>query len=263
MNSPGLSPAAPSSPSLVGSVVQAVAILRHLGTVPAGLGVTAIGRDLSISPSSCFNLMKTLVAEGLADFDPGTKRYTLGLGVAELARLSTARSDIIHRAAPAMQNLADRFDVACGLWRVTGTGRSVLVALAESDAATRIHMAVGQRQPSHAGAVGRAVLAQTGATLESVAEGLALVRSQDPPSPKRYLEEIEAARRRGWALDQDQLLRGVTSIAATVTDRDGAPRFAVSCTMFSGQHGADDLTAIGENIRALAGRLTADLQGAR
>jgi IclR family acetate operon transcriptional repressor len=263
MNSPAITIPASSSPSLVGSVVQAVAILRHLGTVPSGLGVTAIGRDLSISPSSCFNLMKTLVAEGLADFDPGTKRYTLGLGVAELARLSTARSDIIHRAAPAMQNLADGFDVACGLWRVTGTGRSVLVALAESDAATRIHIAVGQRQPSHAGAVGRAVLASTGATLESIAEGLALVRSQDPPGPKRYFEEIETARSRGWALDQDQLLRGVTSVASTVTDYDGTPRFAVSCTMFSGQHDARDLTAIGEGVRSIAERLTAELQGAR
>jgi DNA-binding IclR family transcriptional regulator len=247
---------ATSPTSLVGSVVQAVAILRHLGTVPAGLGVTAIGRDLSISPSSCFNLMKTLVHEGLADFDPGTKRYTLGLGVAELARLSAARSDIVHRAAPVMQSLADRFAVACGLWRVTATGRTVLVALVESDAATRIHMAVGQRQPSHAGSVGRAVLTRSGTTPDAITQGLPLVRWQNPPTPTRYLQEIEAARERGWALDRDQLLRGVTSVAAAVVDRDGAPRFAVSCTMFSGQHDTDDVAAIGEAVRALA----ADLQ---
>ena len=50
----------------VGSVVQALAILRHLSEASKPLGVTAVARALGISPSSCFNLLKTLVAEDFA-----------------------------------------------------------------------------------------------------------------------------------------------------------------------------------------------------
>jgi DNA-binding IclR family transcriptional regulator len=247
---------APSSrPSSVGSVVQAITILRYLGPVPDGRGVNAIARDLGISPSSCFNLVKTLAAERLLQFDSATKRYTLGPGLAELAQPSRSES-ILSAVSPAMRDIADRFDVACGLWRRAASGRLILVALSESVAATRIHMVVGQRQPLYAGAAGRAVAAATGASHSDIAEGLAAVRWQESPDLKHYLTELETTRRRGWALDRDQLLRGVTSVAAAIDTADGTARFILSCTMFSGQHDDEAIDAIGEATREAADHLT-------
>lgn len=253
INLPSHGPALRSSS--VGSVVHAIAILRYLGPVPDGRGVNAIARDLGISPSSCFNLVKTLAAERLLLFDPATKRYALGPGIAELAQPSRGEN-ILSAAAPAMRDIADRFDVACGLWRLAASERLILVALSESVAATRIHMVVGQRQPLYAGAAGRAVAAATGASHSSIAAGIAAVRWQENPDIEHYVTELETTRRRGWALDRDQLLRGVTSVAATIGTADGAARFVLSCTMFSGQHGDDMISAIGEATREAAGQLS-------
>ena len=50
----------------VRSVAQAFAILRLLADGD-GLTLSEIGRALDLSPSSCFNLLNTLVAEGAID----------------------------------------------------------------------------------------------------------------------------------------------------------------------------------------------------
>jgi DNA-binding IclR family transcriptional regulator len=46
---------------VVGSVVKALAILRHLAEGPDRCGVNAIAMAVSLNPSSCFNIVKTLV----------------------------------------------------------------------------------------------------------------------------------------------------------------------------------------------------------
>ena len=74
----------------VGSITHAFAILRHLSTATAPEGVTTIARSLGISPSSCFNILKTLAAEEYVDFNPQTKAYTLGWAPVVLASPSSA-----------------------------------------------------------------------------------------------------------------------------------------------------------------------------
>lgn len=248
----------PESPApLVPAVVHAVAILRHLGSASTGLGVTAIARDVGISPSSCFNLLKTLVAEGLVTFSPQTKHYALGPALAELAGVSVGQRDIVQAAAATMQSLADRYGLACGLWRVTATGRLVLVALWESDSTTRIHIAIGQRQPIHAGAAGRAYTAVSGEQRRAVARAFAAIRWQGDIDIDSYWRQVEETRARGWALDESQFLRGVTSVAAAIVDADGVARYCLTGSMFSGQHPPEAVADIGAALHAAAATIQA------
>ena len=60
----------------VRSVSQAFAILRLLADSSA-LTLSDIGRFVGLSPSSCLNLLKTLVAEGVIERDSRTKLYRL------------------------------------------------------------------------------------------------------------------------------------------------------------------------------------------
>ena len=70
----------------VGSVTSTIAILRLLATVDQPIGVNAIARRLELTPSSCFNILKTLVEEDFVNCDPETKAYSLGGGVIAIAR---------------------------------------------------------------------------------------------------------------------------------------------------------------------------------
>src|ERR1700761_3718434 len=128
---------------LVGSVVQAVQVLRLLGAADKPQGVSSIAKRLNISASSCFNILKTLAAEDLATFDNVTRTYRLGFGAVELARRAMSRDEVVDAAHDAMEHLAAEHDAAVGLWRVGANGRRTLVALHENQATMRIHMVIG------------------------------------------------------------------------------------------------------------------------
>ena len=75
---------------VVESVRTAITILRFLASQSKPFGVNAIAREVGVSPSSCFNIVKTLTLEGLLAFDERDKSYSPGPG---LAMLSTAISN--------------------------------------------------------------------------------------------------------------------------------------------------------------------------
>lgn len=253
MNLPATVPRLSRPP--VGSIVQAAAALRFLGTNRDGAGVTAIARAIGIGPSSCFNVLRTLVLEDLVAFDPVTKTYTLGLGTIDLARRALRRDAVVQAAEGSMAMLAETYDAAIGLWRLAPSDRLVLVALAESEAATRIHMVVGQRQPAAAGAAGRAVIATRGLDDEAVLAMFEQTRWQNPPTAAQYLAQVRAARSRGFAVDVDQINRGIATIAAAIVDDGGEARFVLSASMFAGRDAAT-LDRIGQSVHEQAKALS-------
>jgi IclR family transcriptional regulator, acetate operon repressor len=254
--------ASPPRP-LVGSVVQAVAVLRHLGRIERPEGVTAIATRLGLSPSSCFNILKTLAAEELATFDPETKAYGLGPGAIELARAALGRDEVARAARGAMDRIAEDFDVAVGLWRLGGGERLTLTALAESESATRIHLVIGQRQPADAGATGRSVLAARGAPDATIREACRAVRWQQAPTPADYVTQVHAARAKGWAVDADQIIIGVTTVAAAITNEDGRVHFCLSASTFTGRNPPARIDTIGAAVSEAARAIARSVYGVK
>src|SRR3546814_2737640 len=89
-------------------------------------------------------------------FDPTSKRYTLGLGIVELAHgvLNAGYVPYIH---PYLERIATTYDVTALLWQDAGQNRFVLVDKAESNRAIRVQMTIGQRFQALIGAFGRCV----------------------------------------------------------------------------------------------------------
>jgi DNA-binding IclR family transcriptional regulator len=242
--------------------VQAVAILRHLGSLADGAGVSAIARATGIGPSSCFNVLRTLACEDMVSFDPATKLYRLGLGTVDLARMALGRDALVNAASIAIARVADRHDAAVGLWRLSGRERLNLVALEESDAATRIHMQVGQRQPAAAGATGRAVLAARRLSDEAIRAAYAEIRWREAPGEAPFLHQVREAEQRGWAIDIGNINHGISTVAAAISDREGAVRFVLSASIFSGRETRAGLAAIGRELAEQADALAARVYGA-
>jgi len=241
----------------VGSVVQALQILRHLAESQRADGVTSISRQLGISPSSCFNLLRTLAGEGFLVFDPAAKKYSIGPELGRLARMDEGEDPVVRAAMVPMQNLASRFRMACGLWRVAESKRLVLVASADSDLATRLHMTLGQRLPMLIGAIGRCVAAHSNLSDRQLAEAFGALRWERAPTLARYKREVAQVRREGWAIDDGDFMRGLTTVAAPVIDRRGAARFCVASTVFQGQLGERPLRQLVTETAALARVLSA------
>lgn len=249
--------------TVVGAVVNAVSILRYLGASSEPRGVTIIAQALGINPSTCFNILRTLTAEDLVEFDQRQKRYSLGLGAYDLARQALAKSEPYAVARPRLVEMVEHYELTGAIWRRTQDERLALVGFVESDAATRIHLKSGQRLPKLSGAAGRCLAAAQEMSRDEIARELAAVRTQGKLSLDAFVADVEEARRRGWAIDINMFVHGVTTIAAPVLDETGDFRFAVTMTMFTGRHDEATIEAIGRETSDLAHYVSNRVYGAR
>lgn len=246
---------------LVGSVVQALSVLRYIARTREPAGVTTIARALNINPSSCFNILRTLVAEGFLERDEGAKTYILGVAPLDLARSVIDENGAFPYLRPDMQRLADSFSVTTTLWRLTRSERWVLVGLTESLALARIHMTIGQRLPLYCGAMGRVLAAHRALPQSEMLSRFKAVRWHSAPTVEEYLEQIEETSERGWGLDENQFNQFFSSIAAPVIDSAGRVRFCVTQTMFAGQHSPVELRDLGEATLQVADHASRHLYG--
>ncbi|WP_114955104.1 IclR family transcriptional regulator [Sphingosinicella terrae] len=249
----------------VGSLVKAIAILRHLAGVSAAPGVNSIARELGLSPSSCHNILKTLVAEEFVDFDTRTKTYSLGTGPMELFRKGPDLHAVIELVRPELEALAAEYSVTSGLWRV-GDRRLHLIDVVENDVGTRIHIALGQRLPRYVGAMGRCLAAWDGLSRADLPGIIGSLRWQDPPAADAYWRDMRFAELHGWAADHGHYLRGVATIASVIADGTTA-RYCITNTMFRDQHDEAGMSRLGDRSarlsREVARRLFADQTGSR
>lgn len=234
----------------VGAVVNAIVILRHLaGASPQG--VNAIARTLCMSQSTCFNILKTLAGEGFVEFDPLSKKYTLGPEPHRLFGSAAGPPLWLDWAEHRLAATARAHSVTCGLWSLNGD-RVVLLKVAQSPTRTNIHLQEGQRLPTYLGAMGRCVAAAEGLSVEEAQKKIAGLRWQDPPNAQTYWNEAQEAMQRGWSIDEGRYLKGVTTIAATVMDPKNTIRYCITSTMFTGQHEAPMVDEIGASTATLA-----------
>jgi DNA-binding IclR family transcriptional regulator len=238
-------------PGDVGAVVHALRILRCLAASTAPVGVATVARDTGISPSTCFNILRTLSRAGFATFRTVEKTYTLGMGVAELATglVGISHAELLR---PELERLALNYEMLVVLWRVTDDNHLVLLDRAFSETAVRVEMRVGLRLPALVGAVGRCVAAALDLPVAELRRRFAMLRWQDPPPFDAYRADVTKAMQTGWALDDGNLYRGLQTVAAIIRDRDGLPRFGVSGITIAGQHTHDLLARLGKDLDGVA-----------
>jgi DNA-binding IclR family transcriptional regulator len=236
---------------LVGSIVHAVAVLRFLADAEEPLGVTAIAKALGISPSSCFNIVRTLVSEGLLEFDSRRKTYSIGLGTVELASRALSRNDIFPFLRQRLERIANEYELTAILWRVSHGRRVVVVGVVESNADMQIAVRVGFRAPMLAGGVGRCIAAFSGLSEGELRLEFDRVRNQTPVSFEDYARDLETVRRNGWAIDRGVFKSGLVSVACPIFDERGAITLCVSGVMFMGNHTDAALDRIGASLRDL------------
>lgn len=242
-------PALPGKP--VGAVTGGIRLLRRLNEAGQPMRVTQLARDLSLNPSTCFNILRTLVAEEVVTFDPSRKVYSLGLGMLRLAGKAVLRESDLVSLRPAMERIAARHQVLVTLWRRAAVDRMVLVMSAEPDAPLGISASIGSRVPMFLGALGRVMAAVSDMPRAELKARFEELRWHKAPPFRRYLQEVEAARAKGWALDAGDYASGILTVSAPVIGRFGGIDHVCSATMFMSQHDDRQVSAIAEEIVAL------------
>lgn len=233
----------------VRSVAQAFAILR-LFAESGPLTLSDTGRLVGLSPSSCLNILKTLVAEGAVERDARSKQYRLAPAWLEAAALRDSQAArLVDAASPLMAYFAQKTEAAVGLWKIVSRDRMQLVVRAESDAGMRLSLADDQRQPLGGGAAGRAIAAAQTVAEGELARRHAAVRWQAELPFETYKRQIAEAIAKGFAIDRGYTHRGVCTVAAGITGI--APGFCLSASIVAGSRSEAEIETLGGKLLAL------------
>lgn len=241
----------------VQSVDRALTILELLAA-DGHLGVTEIAALIDVHKSTASRLLATLEAHGLAEQLPDRGRYRLGIGVLRLAGATRSRMDLVQESRPVTAALAAAVGETVNV--VILSGRETLyLDQVSGPSALQIHNWVGKRNPIHATANGRVLLAhvseaESDAILAALADAdgsLARLTERTLVTREDVTADLAQIREQGYAVVRDELEVGLTAVAAPVRGATGevVASLSVSGPTFRIE---DRLTPIAEQTRKAA-----------
>ena len=235
---------------------RTLAILRLLAATGEPQGVNAIARSLGLVPSTCLHILRVLVDEGLAAFDPASKRYALDAGVLTLARGFLRRDAFAALAQPELDRLSARHGLTAIAVQVNGLEHMVVTAISRAELPLRLQVDLGSRFPALISATGRCLAAFGGHPSKELEARFRKLRWDRPPTLAAWRREVEEARRNGYALDDGAYIAGVGILAAPALDGDGRMSHALVAVGLREQLARAGIAALGGELRDAAARLS-------
>jgi IclR family transcriptional regulator, KDG regulon repressor len=167
-------------------------------------------------------LAVTLVAEGMLEKNPQTDKYRLGIELFRLGTLVRRRMDLPTEARPYLFELRERTHETV-LLGISADADIMYVYHLESPQAIRMRSDLGARRPAFCTAVGRAIVAfQPDDAIEQILAGPLRARTGETVTdPQKIREQLQAVRRVGYAIEDEESEVGVRAIAAPVRNAAG------------------------------------------
>ncbi len=212
--------------STVDKALRIVELLEKKGE----MGITAIGKNLRLAPSTAHRLAASLAGHDFIAKDPATRRYRLGMGIFRIGSSVAARFGVRSAALPNMEILAERSGETVNLG-VLVRDQLFYVEKIQNNDPIRVDLQVGHAVPAHCTALGKAILAWLPAdAFDSLFSKSALERKtrRSIGDLAKLKKELAAIRQRGYSLDDSELVEGISCIAAPIRSSAGPAVAAIS-----------------------------------
>jgi DNA-binding IclR family transcriptional regulator len=206
------------------SLQKALRILLYMGENGPDMGVTQLASGLNLNKTTVHRLLNAMKKFDLIEKNPEGDRYRLGLKLHELGTRAVESRTLWTEAHRFLLELsrASRETVSLA---VPGPGGVLCLDRVDSrDSIITVRTPIGARFPAHCTAVAKAALAYLP---EEELDAILSIGGLTPYTPftltnlsavKRNLREVAE---RGYALDSQELERGLSGVAAPVRSREG------------------------------------------
>lgn len=249
---------ADTAPSTTSRVAE---VLMSFTDATAPLGVSQIARSCDLSKAVVHRILQSLVASGLVDYLPDTRRYCLGPAAVALGQTAAAGSRLYSAGMPAISHLANRTGETTTLTARHGHGRHY-IGLVESINPIRISVRMRDHVPLWSGASGISILA----FMDPVDIDYVLSQERHAYTEATVIDEtmirdrLAETRERGWAHTAGERVRMSSSVAAPIFDRDGSPAGSLSVAYLVDRLGDTQHHDLAQLVLAAARDATARLQ---
>lgn len=212
------------------SLARGLKILSAFSAERPSLTVSEIAAAIALPQSTVYRLVTTLEQLGYLVRDEDTKRYRHSARMLTLGLTALDSLDLRRLALPFMRALSERSNETVKLAILDGVE---IVFLASVVAREKMSMPTpaGHRLPAYCTALGKALLAFQPLDLwDGLLRRIEFKRrtAKTITDPARFKAELLRTRKRGYALGNEELISGESSIAAPVLDRHGVAVAAIN-----------------------------------
>jgi IclR family acetate operon transcriptional repressor len=247
----------------VQSVDRALSLLEALGEDEEGYRLTDLAIRTGLSPSTAHRLLTTLEKRRFVEFDQSDNMWHVGRQAFAIGSAFVRRRNFVAPALPFLRRLRDLTHETANLG-IAEDGEVVVLTQIESREIMRAITRVGGRAPMVTSGIGKAILA-TYADEDVAAiirrHGMRRLTPQSVVRAGELRDALEAIRRDGYAVDDQEFLTGLRCVASVVYNDQAEALAAISVSGLASRVAAERVPELGRLVRETARELTLALGG--
>lgn len=244
----------------VQSLVRAFALLDMLATTQ-GLSLSELCRRVKLPRSTVHRLLTTMEAMRYVEFNRNKHEWAIGLQAFTVGAAFAQRRDLGQLGRPIMRSLMSEVDHPIN-FALPGLGGMYYVAQEKAEGIGRSLIRPGARLPMHTTASGKALMAYwQEEELEEFLDRRFFEKStaRSIVDPIALRDELGSICSRGYAIDDEEHADGLRCVAATVFDRHGLPKAALSISDSVGRLSQSRIAEMGPTLIHMAGQMSRDI----
>lgn len=231
---------------VITAVVRTLKVLECFTVQTPELALMEIATRLGERKGTVYRFVSTLVHIGYLEIDPADKRYRLGPRALSLSHVAMATVDMRKRALPYLRHLFEQVHENVNL-SILDQGDILFVERFQSSFFLNMNIAVGTRLPIHVSSMGKVMVAHLSLEeQEHLLERLKLHSFTDRTivDHEKLRAELQRIRKHGYALNDEELEKGLIAIAAPIWGWDGTVKAAINVTGPTARLGRDHLETV-------------------
>ncbi|HEV2215605.1 MAG TPA: IclR family transcriptional regulator [Terracidiphilus sp.] len=240
---------APQGTYKVQALDRAFAVLELLGESETPLGLAQVASSLQLHKSTAHRFLMVLERHHVVERTTSGK-FRLGVRLFDLGNRAIEQYDLRERAQPHLRRLVAETEETAHLC-ILEQSRVIYIDKIEPTRSVRMITRIGSSNPVHCTSVGKAMLAFL--PEERINDIIRKTRferftNRTIASADALRAEIEKTRRRGYAVDDEELEEGLRCIAVPLLDAQRMPVAAISVSGPSFRVTAQKLPSIANHL---------------
>lgn len=250
-----------TDPYQLQSLDRAVSVLELLGDSEGPLGLADVCERMDLHKSTAHRALMVLERTGLIERTLDN-RFRLGLKLYELGSRAVEQIDLRARVQPWFRRLSAQVGETVHLGVLQKATVVYLDKVEPSNRRVWLDSRIGASNPVYCTAMGKAMLAFL--PPDAAADVIARIRfTRFTPrtlvTPEALQRSLERVRRRGYAIDDEEVECGVRCVGAPILNEAGRPVAAVSVSGPSSRITSQSVPGIAEHLLRCCREISASL----
>jgi DNA-binding IclR family transcriptional regulator len=247
-----------NEPKRIQSLMRALDLLEVLSSGPKNL--TELSNLAQLHVATTFQLISTLELRGYISKDPKTKKYCLGLKIAELNESLWKDNSFKLIAKPYLRQLGEITGETAHL-AAYNNNKILLLDVELSTGFLIVNSEIGENAPAHSSAVGKAILSfLPKEVVDTILKGRLKKYTKKTITSKRKLQkQLEEIRKLGYAMDEEETFIGVRCIASPVFKKNEVIQGAVGISGAAVRFKSSKISELSQQTKKIATQISREL----